>query len=158
AKRANLLPAPRELVPGVPSDLEGLCMTLMRAEPSERPALQDIRARIVTASVSSDIVRQAFVGRAVELERLRQALAHAQTNATPAVVVRGEPGIGKSALVERFLSGIGPEVVVLRGRCYEQESVPFGGIDSLIDSLSEYLLGLPANELGPLLVGGVSSI
>ena len=60
--------------------------------------------------------------------------------------------------MERFLAGLRSEALVLRGRCYEQESVPFGGVDSLIDALSEYLLGLSDDELAPLLEGGVSYV
>ena len=46
-----------------------------------------------------------------------------------AVSVYGPSGIGKSALVRRFLSQFGTrdDVVVLSGRCYENESVPLQG-------------------------------
>jgi hypothetical protein len=66
--------------------------------------------------------------------------------------------MGKSALVERLLAEVPARTLVLRGRCYEQESVPFGGVDSLIDALSEYLLGLEASDVDRLLAGGVSNI
>ena len=58
----------------------------------------------------------------------------------------GLSGSGKSALVQHFLDNLsdGNEAVVLAGRCYEQESVPYKALDSLIDSLSRFLSNLPA--------------
>ncbi|HEY5925783.1 MAG TPA: AAA family ATPase, partial [Kofleriaceae bacterium] len=44
---------------------------------------------------------------------------------------------------------------ILRGRCYEQESVPFRALDSVLDSLSQYLLGRSDAEVARLLGGGV---
>ena len=59
-------------------------------------------------------------------------------------------GIGKSALVRRFLDQLSAsgDVVILRGRCYEQETVPYKALDGVIDSLSGYL-ALAARERKP---------
>jgi hypothetical protein len=136
----------------VPEDLRALCFALLQPEAASRPGIRDIRARL-GLSPSADRGEEVFVGRKAELEQLRRSFERART-ATQAVVVCGEPGIGKSELVERFLSGLRNEAIVLRGRCYEQERVPFGGVDSLIDALSEYLLGLSDKQLARLLDGG----
>ena len=45
-----------------------------------------------------------FVGRSHELARLREALATARAGAGQALLVGGDPGIGKTALVERIAS------------------------------------------------------
>ena len=61
---------------------------------------------------------------------------------TTTVFVEGESGIGKSALVRSFIERIEPQrrgVLVLAGRCYERESVPFKGIDGVVDSLAREL-------------------
>jgi len=65
--------------------------------------------------------------------------------------------VGKSALVQHFLNEIQQQadVVVLSGRCYEHELVPYKAMDSLIDSLSRYLRRLPLHEAENLLPRGV---
>ena len=62
--------------------------------------------------------RSAFVGRVPELAALRAALAEAPR----LVVVEGEPGIGKTMLVERFLEEVGARARVLRASAVESES------------------------------------
>jgi tetratricopeptide (TPR) repeat protein len=49
--------------------------------------------------------------------------------------------------VQRFLDDLreDAEAVILMGRCYEQESVPYKALDSLVDALSRYLEGVPAS-------------
>jgi hypothetical protein len=70
-----------------------------------------------------------------------------------AVYVHGPPGIGKSALVQHFVDdvGRGKDVLVLRGRCHEHESVPYKAIDGVIDSLSQHLSALPRSRVESLL-------
>jgi len=59
-----------------------------------------------------------FIGRADALERLGRAWDLACTGRRMVVWVAGEPGIGKSALIERFVSGLG-DVTCARGQCVE---------------------------------------
>jgi predicted ATPase len=140
----------------IPDDLRALCLALLKPDATARPTIREIRSSL-GLSASAERVEEVFVGRKTELERLRSAFARSRTQ-TQALIVSGEPGIGKSALVERFLAGLGNQAIVLRGRCYEQESVPFGGVDSLIDALSDYLLGLSNDDLAVLFAGGDSHV
>ena len=68
--------------------------------------------------------------------------------------------MGKSALVQRFLDDLvrRDEAVVLTGRCYERESVPYKAVDGLIDALVRYLRRLPRGEAQELLPRNVGPL
>ena len=87
---------------------------------------------------ASDI-RELLVGRADPLDRLRGVYDEAVAGAARTVFVSGESGIGKSCLVEEFLAGLGDRPIILRGRCFERESVPYKAIDDLVDAMAETL-------------------
>jgi len=160
-KQNEKTPAPRELVATAPEDLDRLCEALLRRHPESRPAEAEIlRAlRLGTPRVEEEPAlrpaREApFVGRASHLELLRQAFRAMKDGRSATVYVRGASGMGKSALVRRFLNeiaGSDPNVVILAGRCYEREAVPYKALDSLVDSLSQYLKRLPLAEAEGLL-------
>ena len=130
---------PRALAADVPADLEDVCMRLLRIEPSERPTGAEV-ARILHAGgrapslvASTGTHGTPFVGRGEELELLEQTFRDAQ-RATTAVVVDGESGVGKSCLVRRFAEDVAaahPGTLVLVGRCYEREQVPYKGLDGV---------------------------
>jgi DNA-binding SARP family transcriptional activator len=91
--------------------------------------------------------RPRLVGRAAELAALEAQLA-AIGPAAPAavVVVTGEPGVGKSALVSAWRAGLGPRVVALAGRCDELDrDLP---LQPLADALADHLRGLGDEEAG----------
>jgi predicted ATPase len=157
-------PRAHSLVAGVPADLDLLCHDLLRREPWQRPSGGEILRRlgvadrrVIEGRVDADEAAP-FVGRVHELAELERAFAESAAGATVAVLVQGEPGIGKSELVRRFLDDLerrDQRRAILRGRCYEQESVPFRALDSVLDSLSQYLLGRSDAEVARLLGGGV---
>src|SRR5262245_41470477 len=64
-----------------------------------------------------------LVGREAHLAQLRDRWADAMNGRRQCVFVTGEPGIGKTALVEAFLTGLGDDNQALRigrGQCVEQ--------------------------------------
>jgi tRNA A-37 threonylcarbamoyl transferase component Bud32 len=159
-------PAPHELVPDVPEDLDRLCMELLRRHPAARPTGAEILRRLdwatpgdnagwprVVEPVPPPRSRPLFVGREGHLATLAEAFAAVRRGETVGVSVYGPSGAGKSALLQHFLDGLGEhaEAVVLAGRCYEQESVPYKALDSLIDALSRYLGHLPMADAQALL-------
>ena len=70
----------------------------------------------------------AFVGRGRELELLGGALGAAAGGEPRVVLVEGPPGIGKTALLRRFLAEAGDGVRVLRATGEETESLLAYGV------------------------------
>ena len=75
-----------------------------------------------------------FVGRADELALLRQSFARVQATGTPMLfTVVGEPGIGKSRLLDEFGAGVDPGVLTLVGRSsLISDSATFAPIASMV--------------------------
>ena len=158
--KSMMAPAsPDECVQGVPPDLTALCRQLLQSEPEDRPdGFQILRSAGVTRSSappdaggvfpSAEI---AFIGRGPQLAAMREAFDAARSGHPVTVRVGGGAGMGKSTLVHHFLDQLAEdgEAVVLRGRAYEREAVPYKAVDTLIDALSRHLLLLAesADEL-----------
>ena len=149
-KRTGLCPDPRERRPTVAPDLAGLCMELLAPEPANRATGAPILTvaggpSVVTRTAPSPRRRVSFVGRSTELASLDAALASVGGGGPRTALILGSSGIGKSALLDRFLNRVveDSQAVVLRGRCYEQESVPYKALDSVVDALASYLRGVP---------------
>lgn len=63
---------------------------------------------------------EAFVGRELELRRLEDAWLEAQRGQRQLIFVTGEPGIGKTTLVQAFLQRLGSEHAFAWGQCVDQ--------------------------------------
>lgn len=149
-KTALEAPRPSELVPGVPADLDELCARLLERDPARRPQEPEIlRALGVDAADASDAgfgSPMLFVGRATELALLGDAFVNVRSGRPTNIVLEGESGAGKSAIAARFIEearAIDPRVLVLRGRCHEQERVPYNAFDAAVDAVARHLRGLP---------------
>jgi predicted ATPase len=164
AKRERPAPAPGDLRPDVPADLNELCVALLARDPAARPQDDEILRRLGSAEGERSAMAAwdaptLFIGRTAELAELAEAFTHVQAGQSEFVVVQGEPGVGKSALVRWFLERREPpKGIVLEGRCYEQESVPFKAFDTVIDSLSLHLARLSDAASAKLLSGGVGCL
>lgn len=67
---------------------------------------------------------QVFVGRELEMRQLKTAAGEAARGRGCVVTVTGDPGIGKSRLLEAFVAEVGTDVQVLEGRCSFAEGAP----------------------------------
>jgi serine/threonine protein kinase len=93
-------------------------------------------------------LRPTFVGREVERAQLHAALAATLGGQRSAVVVGGPSAIGKSALIEQFLREIRVEgVLTARGRCRQDDNLPFKAFDGVIEGWARALRALPSETL-----------
>lgn len=157
------------LVRGAPPDLVELATALLSRDPRRRPGGDDIlrvlggtpRAGSVPGVVRVEVTRQGpFIGRQRHLDALEVALGSVDAGHPVSVFVRGASGIGKTSLVKSFLDEIRARenVLVLSGRCYERETVPYKALDSLIDALSRHLSKMRFEELSKLLPRSIRAL
>jgi serine/threonine protein kinase len=164
-------PAPSAVAAGTPEDLSTLCLELLRRDPLTRPPGGEVLRRLsdpapalgagftLTSPKRSrgdfpvQRLEVPLIGRQQHLQLLTKALEKTRCGQTMLVEVHGRSGAGKSALIQHFLNDLreDAQAVILSGRCYELESVPYKALDSLIDALSAYLDRLPAAEVRALM-------
>ncbi|MFT3694066.1 MAG: protein kinase [Kofleriaceae bacterium] len=135
---------PSALRSGVPADLDELCLELLRFDPGKRPSAHVILRLLGAGNLEEISTRshsQLFVGREAELAMLDRAFADVRERRQVTVYLQGESGIGKSALVRAFTRRFSADesVVVLAGRCYEREAVPYKALDNIVDELASYV-------------------
>jgi hypothetical protein len=151
----------------VPGDLSAICQGLLRWDPAQRltgaHALHELDRGLSASTATSErppLRETTFVGRTEQLEILENAFRSIRQGRTVTVYVSGPSGIGKSALVRRFLGQLNgrDDVLVLSGRCYEHESVPYKALDGVVDSLSHYLASLPRRSAEALMPRDVPAL
>jgi hypothetical protein len=157
AKAESPAPSPRGRRADIPPDLDALVRRLLDPDPNRRPdvdtILETLRPTVAPPTrTRSDTPRHRgpapFVGRGRELARLLAARDDVRAGRPAVVRIQGPSGIGKSELVRRCLTLIETDgdCVVLRGRCHEQEAVPYKALDEIVDGLSRVLTMRPARD------------
>ena len=92
-----------------------------------------------------------LVGRAAETERLRRLLDAARQGRSGALVLSGEPGIGKSALLRAARAQAAGEFTVLEAGGVEAEAdLPFAGLQMLLAPLLDDLDAIPRAQAAAL--------
>jgi predicted Ser/Thr protein kinase len=138
---------PATLRPEAPADLCDLAMRLLAFDPDERPPLAEVRRLLLAdptqeeAAAPAERKQAPFVGRVVEMAQLKYAWARALDGRRVAVHIKGVSGVGKTTLIERFLSEARQDeaAFVIYSRCHPQESVRYNALDALVDQLSRHL-------------------
>ncbi len=157
-----------ELIPGLPEDLSHLAERLLCRDPEKRPRgeavlrmLGERKQRSLASQRSTSGAGAPFIGRKEHLATLVEGFELSRRGRATLILVHGSSGMGKSALIHQFVRQVRHEnehAVVLRGRCFERESVPYKAFDSLIDALSRYLKNLPPKETEALLPVNVQAL
>jgi serine/threonine protein kinase/tetratricopeptide (TPR) repeat protein len=152
---------PRELNPDVPRDLNDLCVKLLRRDPEARPTGREVLRALghrntgaLPSPITGPAAESEFIGRERLLAELHDAFSATVEGEAVSVYVRGHSGMGKSTLVRTFIDQIKQQrqnPIVLQGRCYERESVPYKALDGVVDSLSKHLASLKPGRIENLL-------
>src|SRR5918992_2552890 len=91
-----------------------------------------------------------FVGRERERARIDRLLGDARAGRSGALLLHGEAGIGKTALL-RWAIGHATDMRVLRARGIDSESdIPYAGLAELVGPLLDRIDGVPAVQAAAL--------
>jgi predicted ATPase len=116
------------LKPDIPRAFDDLVQQMLRKEPERRPTALEVVRELTGSPLGLDTgmprvpVVRTTVGREVQRGHLLRAFARVKEGAGRIVALTGEPGIGKTSLVEDFLSELtagGERPTIARGRCSE---------------------------------------
>lgn len=156
--RSSLTP-PSHLVADIPPDIEALCIDLLKPVSKDRPTGEQLVQKLVSGNVKrrpvviiTDEIK--MIGREEQQQALQEAFYKVRDGQPVVLFVPGHAGIGKSTFIRSCLKQIQQQqsgLLVLSGRCYEQESVPYKALDSLMDELSQHLKYLPYAEVSSLI-------
>jgi len=158
------IPLEKRLV-HAPADLKDLCLRLLRFRPGDRPtgdeALRCFDAPVDAAplAVMSPPSRKILVNRQAELAALNHELGTARSGHAAIALLHGPSGIGKTALVERFVQAAGgQDVLLVASRCRERESMGYKAADGLVDDIVRVLDGMDPVEAASLLPDGIEDL
>jgi len=144
----------RNRSPLVETPLAELIDALLSPDPAQRPSGEvvaeffGVEPESQTGAYSTPAPAFDLVGRDEELARLDACAEEARATGYAEIELRGESGIGKTALVRAFLGRQRRQTrqtVVLAGTCYEREWIPFNAFDSLVTSLVDAVRMFPAS-------------
>ncbi|MGC6415530.1 MAG: serine/threonine-protein kinase PknK [Bradymonadia bacterium] len=168
-KRQQDGPAPSTITERVPDDLDALCAALLRKDPEARADEEEIfecleieleESMMLHASSTSLSALPRLIGRESQMGALESAYRRMSTGNTVVCSVHGRSGMGKSALMKYFLEPLRsqPDVLILTGRCYERESVPYKAFDRVFDNLTRHLNTMPADAVRAIIPDGIAAL
>ena len=160
-------PNPSRLNPAVPPVLDTLIGRMLEKEASRRPAAAEVESVLLELARgrlthepphTAATPDRRTVGRDRDRRELRRAFEEAAGGRGVLISVAGEPGIGKTTIVEEFLSELSAgsrSTRIARGQCSERLAgteayLPLlEALDSLIASPARELVTAALKRLGP---------
>lgn len=149
---------------------DAIILKMLEKDPNSRPTAQEVEIELVklegrvavepsrTLHVAAPICKT--VGRSSELEELREAYQEASTTRGLLVSIAGEPGIGKTTLVEDFLTELEMRdemCAIARGRCSERLAATEAYLP-ILEALSSLLRYESSRSLARTVRAGFASI
>ncbi|MCC6510673.1 MAG: protein kinase, partial [Pirellulaceae bacterium] len=146
-----------------PRDLASLCVDMLRTDPTHRPAAADIIRRLgsdVGQPIPFSVSDSDFVGREVGLDFLNAGLDAVQSGRPVMRLVRGESGMGKTALLNRWIKRAlaGSDTLRLSIRCHSQDHTPLRALNLLVQELVTCLAQRPIELWSEFARGGGEEI
>jgi hypothetical protein len=164
--------------PDLPRGLEALILRLLEKDPNKRPqSASEVRQALATVdatpravgaqspvpsgdapSTDNPLYRRTFVGREAELRTLQTAFDAAISGQGSLAMVVGEPGIGKTALVEQlatYVSLRGGRTLV--GHSYEEGSLSLPYL-AFVEAMRSYVLAREPDALKSELGTGAADV
>jgi predicted ATPase len=150
---------PARLNPEIPAALEALILQMLEKEAARRPTAQEIAQALDEITdhpgrgqlrpPAKTVAARHTVGRQREQAELRSGLASVMSGRGLMLCVAGEPGIGKTTLIEDFLAELaaGGQCTIARGRCSDR----LAGTEAYLPWL-EALESLLRSESNPAVV------
>ena len=119
------------------AEVEHVAAAVAAGDDSDEPQTDKTRRRI------RGLRPQLTVGHWQERAALQAAFVATREGSGRLIAVSGEPGIGKSTIVEEFLSGLPEECLIAQGRCSER----LAGAEphlAVLEAIDELLAGNPS--------------
>ncbi|MDC0672903.1 protein kinase [Nannocystis sp. ncelm1] len=126
--------------PGLEDMWCALTDALLAREPAARPAPAQLIERIVGAAHPlRHGPHSPLLGRDSELEQLQRVWSESQGGLVRVSLLAGEPGVGKTGLARGLAAHVraAAAAMVVWGRCYEREAIPYKALDAAVTQLCD---------------------
>ena len=135
------------------SEVSRALESIQKGGEEEEPQKEDVRTE-----KSGPLYRQVFVGRENELNQLKAAFDNALSGEGSLSMVVGEPGIGKTSLVEQLSTYVAMrDGLTLVGHCYEEGSLSLPYL-AFVEAMRTYVLDRDISDLRNELGSGASEV
>ncbi|MGN6547515.1 MAG: serine/threonine-protein kinase, partial [Aureliella sp.] len=153
------LDASQEKLRDCPPDLASLCLEMLNASAVLRPQAADIVRRLgsdVGHPIPFAVRDTDFVGREEGLAFLEQALQTLHQGAPALRLIRGDSGMGKTAMLNRWAKQhlSGRNTMWLGIRCHSQDHTPLRALNLLVQELVTCLSRMRSDFWQDLMRGG----